>query len=300
MAIFINNVPANVLDDLYNSLHKYVVQYLTSGRIKSLFSFFETEEMRYGVGFEVNIVYAATGSDTKLAEHAEHKANIISVIVNAPYKKHYGVTIDEEKLLQCVGNDAKLREYAGELVESLMQGEIEDKNTAIYAEIDKLKTVPLNVTVGTTALDEEKIASAFIRAMKAKTSDFYEGVEGTYYGNTYAPAGKRLAAEKIAIIMNSDLASLLDTYGYSKAFDAKYLELYNIERIVTARAPENTVFITDGRNIQVKNTYQSDVTIPNSDGSRNEFHNIKYQIAGLFDGNGVPVFPACRLTLTEA
>lgn len=304
MPIFVNNVPTAELDTTYKMLHKYVEQYLTSGRIKSKFDFFETEELRYGEGFEINITYAADGTDTattaRLAEHGNYAPNTLNVIVKAPFERQYGVTIDEKRIARCVGNEAKLREYAGELVDSLMQGEITDKNAAVYTEINKLANVPSSVTVTQASAGEEAIAAAFLQATKAKVEDFREGVTGASYGNDSAPANKYIAAEKIAIIMSNTLASILDVYGFAKVFSPEYLQANNVERITTARAPENTIFITDGRNIQVKRVWQKDVSIMNSDGSVNEFHNVKLQVAGLFTDAGVPIFPAAKLVLGEA
>lgn len=299
--ININTVPELELDSMYNSLHKYVKQYLTSGRLKSLFDYFETDEIRHGVGYEINIVFSATAySGTGRApEHGTYAPNIMTVIVSSPWKKQYAVTIDEERLLMCSKDDAKMREYAGELVDSLYQGEIDDKNTAIWTEIAKLGNIVSTATVADGTAQE--IAEGFIAAMQTKVADFSEGVLASSYGNSYAPATKRIAAEKIAIIMSNATKATLNVYGLSKALSDEFLKVNNAKFISTARMPDNKIYITDVRNIQVHRVYGVAKQLPNSDLSRNEFWNTKYDIQGLFggDGNNIPVFPAVVISVAE-
>lgn len=304
---YVNEAPEAALESTYNALLKYVKQYITNSGLKSRFDVFEREAVEIGEGIETNVVLAATNlretGGEKAEEHAVYKPKVFTLVSTqkAPYQ--YGVTVDEEKLSTCVGNEEALRKYAAELTESLYQGWIAEKNAKVGAAINAViitQSAPVAVPIGDGG---QAYADALLMQIKATVEDFYEGVTGTSYGNPEIGASE-IAADDVVIVMSNATAALLDTYGYSKAFNESYLETRGVKRVTSSRVPENQVLITDSRNIILHKRRENLVDIQNSDGSHNIFHNVYYFIDVA--SNGQPVkgaemaFPVKLIAGTEA
>lgn len=281
---YINTAPTAALEPTYNALIKYVKQYITSGHLKSKFDVFEREEVKQGAGVETNIILAATnkrtdaGIDGKIAEHAIYKPKVVTIIATAHSPKQYPVTVNEDRIALCVNDDAKIREYAAELTQSLFQGWTDDKNAGVAAGLNEIialtSPAPLQVTI---SADTQKYADDLLMNAKAAIENMREGVTGTSYGNTEIGTSK-IAAESVVMLMSNATAAMLDTYGYSKAFNENYLSVGDVHRVTSSFIPENTILITDARNVVLHKRNESLVTIPNSDGSHNLFYNVDYFI----------------------
>lgn len=280
---YINAVPEAALEPTYNALIKYVKQYITSGHLRSRFDVFEREAVELGAGIETNIILAATNLQTtaetpKPAEHAVYKPKVVTIISNVKTPAKYAVTIDECRLAKCVGSREKLEEYAAELVQSLYQGWINDKNAGVAAALERLvAAAPVPVQIPLNAGNPSAFAESLLTNVKAAVEDLREGVTGASYNNVEI-GDSRIAAEKVVMVMSNATAALLDTYGFSKAFNPEYLETRGVERVTSSRVPENTVIITDSRNIILHKNCEKFVTITNSDGSVNHFYNVAYFI----------------------
>lgn len=300
MSILINTAPTAALEITYNALIKYVKQYLHNPNLKSKFDVFESDEILFGNGFEINLILGATANTTTTNnEHGRFNANIVTVFSTEDIEKQYAVTIDEVKLSKCVGDEAKLRAYAGELAESLMQGWIDDKNTAVFGAINAIATATGNTYTVTLGTDTEKYATDMLTALKAKVESMAEGWQGSEYGNS-AIGNKRIATERIALIMSPETSATLDTFGFAKSFNAEFLQTANVTRVVTNRMSEGVICVTDMRNVQLHKWYHKDVTIQNSNGSYNQFMNIGYRVDAMKTSAGVVVFPYINILTEEA
>lgn len=281
---YIDTVPAASLEATYNALLKYVKQYITSGNLKSKFDVFEREEVKLGAGIETNIILAASNKrtattiDGKASEHAIYKPKVVTIIATNHSPKQYAVTVSEERISLCVGSEEKLREYAAELTQSLYQGWVDDKNSGVSDGLNSLIEVtspaPISITI---SADTQKYADDLLMTVKAAVEDMREGVTGTSYGNTEV-GSSRIAAESVVLVMSNATAAMLDTYGYSKAFNTDYLSAGDVHRVTSARIPENVILITDARNIILHKRRDNLTDIPNSDGSHNIFYNVDYFI----------------------
>lgn len=278
---YINKAPAAALEATYNALLKYVMQYITNGLLKSKFDIFEREAVEMGAGIESNIILAAenkkTTNDTaKAEEHSTYTPKVFTLISTARKLAQYAVTVDPARLALCVNNKAALQKYAAELVESLYQGWTNDKNAAVATGLNTLVT-----TVGTNAISieigdgKQDYADALLTAIKTQVEDIREGVEGNSYGNTDIGTS-RIAADTVVIAMSHATAAMLDTYGYSKAFNEEYMQTRNVERVTSNRIPENVIIVTDSRNVILHKRRDELVDIKNSDGSINYFYNVDY------------------------
>lgn len=321
MAVVVNAAPAAELESTYNALIKYVKQYIESGELRTRFDVFQREDVTEGGGIEVNIILSAapvlatTGSGnisfTKAAEHGKYNPKVVTLFSTKRSKAQYAVTIDECRLRLCVGDEAKLREYAAELTESLYQGWTDDKNTYVYEALDTLYgaanvsgrgnkelTIPTDGTATEAQLQD--YARRAISYIKSCVEDFAEGVTGESYGNEDI-ATWRIAARSVAIVMSNYTASVLDVYGYANAFNEEYLKTRDITRITTNRMPDFNILITDARNIILHRRCDNLVEIKNSDGSRNVFYNVDYFIDAAIDGKaeaapyGIAQFPVRAL-----
>lgn len=292
----------------YNStvgmIAKLVQQYIDSGALSERFNAFDKPAIEYGNGFELDTMLAASAQSTKAAEHGAFPPKVQSLVFSTVTGKQYAVTLDEKRVRECVGDAQAQSAYAAELTESLYQGWYNDKNAAVAGELAKLigknNLSGATVTLGT---DVAKFAEDMITAIKTWVENIREGVAGTDYGNAFVGSG-RIAARDVVIVMSNSLAAMLDVYGYSKAFTPAYLETANVMRITSNRIAENTVLVTDTRNVQVRRKYEKFVgPIQNSDGSENFFYNKEEFIAaaivsgGTYDGQ--VAYPFKVITTTE-
>lgn len=291
-------------DATVGMIAKLVRQYIESGELSERFAAFDKEAVDFGNGFEIDVVLSATGNDSKQAEHGTYAPTTMALTFTTKVGKQYAVTMQENKVRECVGDTGKQQEYAAQLTESLYQGWVNDKNAGVAAVCTELigKSALSGVTV-TLGADVSAYAEDVIKEVKLAVEDIREGVAGTDYGNALV-ADKRIAARDVVVVMSNALAALLDVNGFAKAFSPEYLEARNITRITSNRIAENTVLITDARNIQVRRKYERMVgPIQNSDGSYNMFYNKEeYIAAAIASGgtyNGQVAFPFKVITTTE-
>lgn len=298
----INTAPTAALGATYNALVKYVAQYIESGMLRSKFDWFLGEDVQFGGGVETNVVLSATANstETRLEEHGTYTPTVMTVIVQDTLKNQYGVTVDYEKLQKCVGDEEKIRVFAAELTDSLYQGFIDDKNAAIMTALTTVQTgTKIKPTV--TIVDSVEVyATNLLTAVKTNTANLKEGITGTSYGNTFV-ANKRIACARLAMIMSNETAAMLDTWGFARAFHDDYLKENGIERIATNRMAENTVLITDVRNIAFHKRRETFVDIENSDGSQNLFLNEWYFLGARYDSTkAYNAYPSVLITGVEA
>lgn len=275
--------------DTVGLLSKLVSQYLRGSGLSSRFSALDKDAVRHGNGFEVDLVLAAkkqNDGSTKADEHGSYKPKVMAMTFNKTIGGQYAVTLDERRVLECVGDDAKLQEYAAELTESLYQGWYDDKNAGVASAaaeiIEKAELSQVEISLGE---DVAAFAQAVLMNVKAKVEDLREGITGTSFGNTFV-GDQRVAARDIFLVMSNAMAATLDVYGYAKVFDAEYLQARNVTRITSNRIPENTVLITDTDNIQVRQKYEKFVDIENSDGTMNFFYNKYEYVEPAIDATG--------------
>lgn len=304
--MYINSSPAITYDATVKLLTRYVKLYIESGNLSDRFAALDREEVRYGSGFDITTILAATkqAGGTKAAEHGSYPPNAFTLRFTTKVGGQYAVTVDENRVQECVGDEAAIQEYAAELTESLYQGWYNDKNAAIAAEAAKIiaQSAKSNaqVTLGT---DVHQYALDVLTAVKTAVEDIREGVTGTSYGNTVV-GSSYIAADDVIIIMSNSLAALLDANGYSRAFSPEYLEMRNVVRITSNRIAENTVLVMDARNIQVRRHIDRFVgPLENSDGSRNYFYNkydfIEAAVSTDTSTTGQVAFPFKVITKTE-
>lgn len=303
----INSSVTLAIDSTVGMLAKLVRQYIESGELSERFAAFDKTEVEFGKGFEIDVVLAATkqSAGTKAAEHGTYAPTVMSLAFDTPTGGQYAVTMDEQRVRECVGDVAAQQQYAAELTESLYQGWIDDKNAAVAAECAKIiaQSAKSGGTV-TLGADVDAYAQEVLRQLKTVVEDIREGYTGTEYGNT-AVGSKRIAARDVAIVMSNALAATLDVNGYAKVFSPEYLQMVNVIRITSSRIEEGTVLITDARNIQVRRKYERLVgPIQNSDGSYNMFYNKYDYISAAIGASGtyanVVAFPFYVIKTTEA
>ena len=294
-------------DNTVGAIKKLVRQYIYSGELGLRFDVFDKDAVEYGEGFEIDVLLAASKQNdgsTKADEHGDYPPTAMTLVFNKPTGSQYAARMNYRRVMQCVGDPAKQQEYAAELVQTLYQGWVEDKNAAVAAELKKLEdkgseTSLIEIPLGT---DHAEFAASVLTQIKAKVEDLREGVTGTSYQNT-AVGDHRIAARDVIIVMSNATAAMLDTYGYARVFDARYLEVSNVRRVTSSRITENTIIITDARNIQVRRSYEKLVDIQNSDGSVNYFYNkYEYITAAIASGgsyDGQVAFPFVVIKGTE-
>lgn len=299
MAI-INTAPVVALSNTYKLLEKYVKTYIESGDLKTLYDWFETDAVEFGKGFEVNVVYSQaqyTGSG-RAPEHGTFNPTTLEAVVNERVKAQYPMTISKDDLKTFLASGRDVQDYAGELSEAIMQGYIDDKNENMETVFTGLATASKEVTY-TTTTDESKLAKRILQKLKQKVMEMGKNIKVSDY-NTALPSAiqnKKITCNKIAIIMSCELASILDSYGYAEAFNEEYLKTTNVKRFEvvgdTVLGGANRILITDARNVILKNfTAPSVETIPNSDGSHNEFLNVEYYVDYLGNATDKTVFPS--------
>lgn len=304
--MYINSSPAITYDATVKLLTRYVRLYIESGELSERFAALDKEEVRYGAGFDITTILSATknATGTKLAEHGSYPPNAFTLRFSNEVGGQYGVSIDELRVQDCIGDEEKILQYAAELTESLYQGYFDDKNAAIATEAAKIIAQSAKSSVAVTlGTDTKQYALDVLTEIKAAVEDIREGITGTSYGNTLV-AGKRIAARDVIIIMSNSLAALLDTNGYARVFSPEYLQAANVVRITSNRIAENTVLITDTRNIQVRRHKERFVgPIENSDGTMNYFYNkydfIEAAVATDTTYSGQVAFPFKVITKTE-
>lgn len=278
---YINIAPTAELETTYNSLVKYVKQYITNGNLKSKFDVFEREAVEQGGGVETNIILAtknvrATEGTERAPEHGTYTAKVVTIISTGRKPAQYPVTVDMDRLALCVNNEAALKRYAAELTESLYQGWTDDKNAGVATALNALITAvgenAVSVDIGGGG---QAYADKLLTAMKATAEDLREGVLGQSYGNNDI-GDSRIAADSIVMIMSNATAAMLDTYGFAKAFNDEYLKTNDVFRVTSNRIAENIIIITDSRNIILHKRNENLTEIANSDGSHNIFYNVNY------------------------
>lgn len=304
--MYINSSPAITYDATVKLLTRYVRLFIESGNLSDRFAALDKEEVRYGSGFDITTILAATkqASGTKAAEHGSYPPNAFTLRFVNKTGGQYAVTVDEIRVRECVGDEAKVQEYAAELVESLYQGWYNDKNAAVATEAGKIiaqaSKSQETITLGT---DVQQYALDVLAAIKTAVEDIREGITGTSYGNTIV-GGSYIAADDVVIIMSNSMAAMLDANGFSRAFGADYLETRNVVRITSNRIADQTVLVTDARNIQVRRHIDKLVgPLENSDGSMNYFYNkydfIEAAVSTETSTSGQVAFPFKVIKTTE-
>lgn len=294
-------------------ISKLVAQYLESGELRDRFSAFNKTAVEYGTGFEIDVVLASTkyapSAGERAPEHGTYAPNAFALAFDTPTGGQYPITIQPQRIRECVDNLTMQEEYAAQLVESVYQGWTDDKNAAIAAEIAKIfgasEKSGATVTLGTGEGAAEEWAVDMLTAIKTWVENFREGVTGTSYGNTIVGNG-RIAARDVVICMSNATAAALDSHGFAKVFTPEYLEASGVTRVTSNRFADNTVVVMDARNIQVrrKYDYMTDA-IQNSDGSYNLFYNKYEYIEAAIDGStggatsGQVAFPFIVISTTE-
>ena len=124
-------------DATVNSISKLVRMFIESGELRDRFGVFDKPEVPYGDAYEVSVIL---GADNKVSsgnrtatEHGKYAINGEDLIFSTKTEGQYAVTFDEERVVACVNDVAKKEEYAAEIVQSLYQGWIRDKNAAVAA-----------------------------------------------------------------------------------------------------------------------------------------------------------------------
>ena len=303
--MYVNKSPAVAFSDTVKMLERYVRQYIESGELASRWDVFEKEAVDYGKGFDVTTILAATRYTSKQDEHGAYPPNGFNLRFNTVYGGQYAVTLQIDKVRECVGNAEAQARYAAELTESLYQGWIRDKRSAVAAEVNKIfaqssksgATVTLGADVDAWALD-------MFAAIKTAIEDLKEGVSGTSYGNTVVGAGI-IAAKNLVVVMSNATSAALDAHGLAKVLTPEYLELRGVSRVSSSSIADNTVLVCDVRNVQVRRKfdYLTDA-IPNSDGSYNLFYNKYEFIEAAVDSDsgataGQVAFPFRVISTTE-
>ena len=281
---------------------KLVNQYIESGELRDRFSIFDGEDVPFGTAYERSVLLAAKKQATpsNSIAHGNFPPKGFLLIFSTKNSDQYAVSIDYRRIRECMHDEALLRQYAAELTETLYQGALDDKNGYIYGAINTLLTSPgATQTITLTAGNEEQYAVDMLTAIKATVEDFREGVTGTSYGNTTI-GDSRISAPRIAIVMSNAFSAFLDSNGYAKVFSAGYLETAGIERVTTNRMTDNTVLITDARNIQVHKIAEELVRIPQPRGGENLFYNIDRYVEAAKTTSGAVAYPYKVLLTQEA
>lgn len=289
-------------------LFKIVEEIITSGNLKSRFDIFEREAVELGDGIETTVVLASDGQDysgddpatnTKYSEHGYYKANTVNIVSTAKKPRQYAKTVKDSEIAQSVNSREKMIRLAEEIINSLYQGWIDDKNKYVAAALSELATnaTAVNVPIGT---DNKTYALALLAQIRAVVADLEEGVTGESYGN--AEIGKKsIAAEQIVVVINPATKALLEVYGLADAFNRDDRDP-SVTWLVSNKIAENTAIITDSRNIVLRKRWDKLVPIPNSDGSINYFYNVDYFIDLQVTNSTTssPAFPVKVIKGTEA
>lgn len=274
-------------------IEKYIRQYIESGELRDRFNAFDKEEVPWGTGFDISTILGATKYASKQAEHGDYDPNAFTLRFNTKTYGQYAVTLDPQKVNECIDSDAKSAEYAAQITESLYQGWTRDKNVAVSGECTKLiaKSALSGVEI-TLGADVDTWAIDFLTAVKTAVEDIREGIQGTAYGNTQVGSGY-IAARDVVIVMSNATSASLDSHGYAKVFTPEYLDAANVTRITSNKIADNVALVTDARNIQVRRKYEKFVgPIENSDGSQNFFYNKEEYIEAAIDADsGLVAFP---------
>ena len=304
--MYINSSAQIKFNETVGMLERYVKQYFESGELKSRWDVFEKEAVDYGKGFDVTTILAATKNTTKQPEHGSYPPNTFNLRFANVTGAQYAVTVQVDKVRECVGDaDAQAR-YAAELTESLYQGWIRDKRAAITAEVAKIIAQSSKSNASVTLGDDVGAwATDMLTQIKTAVEDLREGLKGSKYGNTLV-GGETIAANDVVIVMSNATAASLDAHGYAKSLTPEYLEAAGVSRVTSSSIEDNTVLITDVRNVQVRRKYEYMTdAIPNSDGSYNLFYNKYEFIEAAVDAsggtyNGQVAFPFKVITTTGA
>lgn len=305
------NAPALGASGWYNSVFKYAKQYIERGDLRSRFDAFQSEDAEYGKAIETTVVLAANGQDladkdppqnNKYRENDYYAANVFTVVSTDSKAKQYPITVNDKKINEVVYNAESAQEYAASLIDSLYQGWINDKNNYIASALEAISknaSATQNIVIGS---DEKAYAKKLLVAVKVAVESFLEGVTGDSYGNTVI-GQSRIAARNVVVVVSSATKALMDAYGLAETFHDDYLKT-NVEIITSSRIAENTIIVTDKRNIIFKKRFERLVDIPNSDGSYNWFLNVDYfiEIAGNGSASAGPLeiaFPVKVIKGTE-
>ena len=280
---------------------KLVRQFVESGELRDRFAVFEKDAVEFGDAFELSVVLGQTNSATGTAatEHGKYSPQGFELIFSTTLSGQYAVTISDQKIKECVGDTAKQEEYAAELVQSLYQGWIRDKNTAVAAAATSLITGATHSTAVTIGTDTQEYATDMLTAAKTWCENLREGVTGRSYGNTNVGSNE-ISSRDIVLVMSNAMAALLDTYGYARSFNEEYLSLGEVRRVGSNKIADNTILVTDARNIQVRRKYDRMVgPIQNADGSYNMIYNKEEFIAAAKTSAGIVAFPYIVIIGTE-
>lgn len=295
----INTAPTISLDAEYKLLEKYVKTYIESGNLKTLYDWFESEGVDYGKGYEVNIVFSQkkyVGSG-RAPEHGTFNTATLEVIINEAVKGQYAITIDKRKLAKYLANGGTVQQYASELVESLMQGYIDDKNENMENVFLGIATNSKDV-IYTAPTDEKARALKILQLLNQKLMEMKKNIKVSAYNTALVGVqDRKITTDKIAIVMTCEMASILDAYGFAQTITPEYMELNGIKRFEVVDANvlggTNKILVTDARNVALKPINAPfSVQIENSDGTTNEFLNVEYYCDYLGNATDGLAFPS--------
>ena len=233
-------------------------------------------------------------------EHAKYAPNGFELIFSEKVLGQYAVTFEEEKIRECVGDEAKQQEYAAELVQTLYQGWIRDKNAAVAGAAATIIDNGGNSASVTIGDDTAAYATDLITSAKTWVENLHEGIKGTDYNNSTVGANE-IAARDVVLVMSNATAALLDTNGYAKAFNEAYLSMGDVRRVSSNKIDDNVILVTDSRNIQVRKHWEKLVgPIQNADGSYNMIYNKSEFVEAAVNTSNVVAYPYIVIKGTEA
>ena len=294
-------------------VEKLIKQAIESGNLKNRFEVFDKDAVEYGKGFEIDVIlaaskYAPSGGE-RAAEHGNYPASAFALTFDTVVGGQYPVTIENEDLREVVADNAKAADVAAKKTESLYQGWIADKNAAVAAVcaelIGKKNLSGATVNLGETEAGVDAWALDMLTSIKTWVENIREGVTGTSYGNS-AVGAKYIAASDVVVVLSNATAALLDAHGLAKVFTPQYVETTGVTFVRSNRIADNTVLVTDSRNVQVRRKFDfMTEAIHNSDGSYNLFYNKKEYIAAAINSasgaySGQVAFPFIVISTTEA
>lgn len=293
--MIINGSFTGEYDATVNSVSKLVRMFIESGELRDRFDVFDKPEVPYGNAYEISVIL---GADNKVVsgkrtatEHAKYAVNGQSLLFSTKVDGQYARTLDEDKIRACMTDDAKKEEYAAEVVQSLYQGWIRDKNAAVANAANTIITNGLHSASVTVGTDTSKYATDMITAAKTWVENLHEGIKGTEYNNSTVGSNV-IAAHDVVLVMSNAMAALLDTNGYAKAFNEQYLSLGDVRRVSSNKIADDVILVTDARNVQVRKRWEKLVgPIQNADGSYNMIYNKSEFIEAAIDTSNTVAFP---------
>lgn len=227
MANYANGVNASSalnVNSVYNMIEKVARQTITSAKANDdIFKDFEKGTFENGVALEQAVIKMATSYaySATANEFIASNPTVVAKYFNTWNDRQWGAKVTDLQVRSILKGDKKLSDVAGEVVNSLIEGEKDERYTALLGGFTQARTGELISSSGTATTTAQLVSLIRDTVWALKFSNT------SYYGTAISSANLkgRTPMERIRIVLPYTLYNLIDLDVLANAINLEKVDL---------------------------------------------------------------------------